>query len=480
MGSPSELPKPSGSGDGRPTADARRLPRLPDFKAVAVRSGLLDERTIRAAWAELTAPDQAAPDAAIRLARHLIARQELTTYQARKLLSGVSRGFFLAGYKILRQLGEGGMGKVYLAENQSDGTRVALKVLPPKKAIESEQALLRFQREMDLSQRVVHPNLARTLQAGEFDGIYYMVMEYVPGDSLYNIVRNPQGGPLRVPDAARYFMKVLDGLAAAHAAHLVHRDLKPSNLMILPNSDAKILDLGLARAVGEENPLTRPNTVLGTLDYASPEQLSDASQADHRSDLYSLGCTLYFALSGRAPFEGGDVVNKIYKQRMEDPEPLEQVTRGVPAAFSAIVKKLMAKEPGDRYQSTRELMTDLARWVDPARVRAILGEEAEAARAFKPPPMELQDDELRLLDSLDSVTAAPSHISLRELGESEPAAAPRTLPPTPPRSAVVMPSLPRNHPQSRHVDDDNGWLVRFVVLICLLGVVAIVLLILLR
>src|SRR5206468_11903504 len=153
----------------------------------------------------------------------------------------------------------------------------------------------------------------------------------------------------------------------------------------------KILDLGLARALeGDELPASgsasgapNVNVVIGTLDYASPEQLSDAARADRRSDLYSIGCTLYFTLAGRPPFEGGDVVNKIFKQRMDDPEPLERVARGVPSAFAAIVRKLMAKDPDDRYQDSEELRADLARWADPAVVHSILGAEADAARAFR-------------------------------------------------------------------------------------------------
>src|SRR5262249_3395720 len=148
--------------------------------------------------------------------------------------------------------------------------------------------LLRFRREMELSRRVRHPNLARTFEVGVDGAVYYMVMEYIPGDSLYHMVKSDKGGPMRVPDAARYFLKVVDGLNAAHAAGLVHRDIKPSNLMVTPSGDAKILDLGLARGGEEVPPLTSANVVIGTLDYASPEQLSDAARADHRSDLYSL------------------------------------------------------------------------------------------------------------------------------------------------------------------------------------------------
>lgn len=451
--------------------------RLDDFVADVARSGLIPASELERHRQAMTAEDRVAADASVRLARALIERGLLTTYQASKLLAGMTRGFFLGGYRILRRLGEGGMGKVYLAVRESDGLKAAIKVLPPKKALESEQALLRFRREMDLSRRVRHPNIARTLEVGMADGVHFMVMEYIPGDSLYHIVRT--GGPLRVPDACRYFLKVLDGLDAAHAAGLIHRDLKPSNLMITPDGDAKILDLGLAKAIGEESPLTRPNVVIGTLDYASPEQLSDAAQADIRSDLYSIGCTLYFTLAGRPPFEGGDVVNKIYKQRMEDPEPLEQIARGVPAAFAAIVRKLMAKEPDERYQNAAELRADLARWTDPARLRAILGAEAEAARAFKPPPPELDDDDLRLLD--DESVSAIGVMSLRDLGDAEPANAPMHKPPPPPRPAVYVPAgnrVPEHEgslPPRSAGEDEDRWLVHFIIVVCLLGALAILL-----
>ncbi len=405
--------------------------RLDDFVNDVVRSGLLDRNRVEQACAGLgsRASDD---DAAVQLARGLVAQKSLTSYQAKKLLGGMTKGFFLGEYRILKRLGQGGMGKVYLAVDQA-GFKVAIKVLPPKKAGEGSQTLARFRREMDLSQRVKHPNLARTIEVGEENGVYFMIMEYVTGDSLYNLVKSDRRGPWRVPDAASYFLKVLDGLNAAHAAGLIHRDLKPSNLMVTLEGDAKILDLGLARASGEESPLTRPNTVIGTLDYASPEQLSNASKADRRSDLYSLGCTLYFTLAGRAPFEGGDVVNKIYKQRMEDPPPLEKISRGVPSAFAAIVRKLMAKEPNDRYQTGHDLQADLARWTDPKVVRSILGAEADAALAFRPPTPDLDEDDLRLLPD-DGPISQSAGSTLRDLGESEPGMAPRRHAPACPQA----------------------------------------------
>ena len=445
------------------------MARLDQFVSNLEKSGLVTPRSLDRARAQIL--DGPESDAAVRLARILVRDGSLTSYQARKVLSGATRGFFLGDYRILRSLGEGGMGKVYLAANQKDGLRVAIKVLPPSKAADGGQALARFRREMELSRRVTHPNLARTIDVGHAGGAHFMVLEYVPGESLYQLVKHPRGGPLRVPDAARYFLKVLDGLEAAHNVGLIHRDIKPSNLMVTPEGDARVLDLGLARGIeDDERPLTRPNVIIGTLDYASPEQLGNASRADRRSDLYSLGCTIYFAMAGQPPFEGGGVVNKIFKQRMDDPEPLERVARGVPAAFAAIVRKLMAKDPAERYQDCASLRADLARWADPAVVHSILGAEADAARAFRPPPPELDEDDLRFLTDEDGNAFGGS---LRDLGSAEAAAAPMRKPRRPPRQAVVLPP-PRSDRGNAGANDELRKLVLFIVVALILGGLAIV------
>jgi serine/threonine protein kinase len=446
---------------------------LDDFTANVAKSGLVSPDVVELIRAQLApAP---ADDASLRLARQLIGGGWITTYQAKKLLAGATRGFFLGGYRLLRLLGEGGMGKVYLAVG-NDRQNVAIKVLPPRKALEEENVLQRFRREMELSQRSYHPNLARTISVGNDGDVHYMVMEYIPGKSLYDLVKSERVGPLRVPDAARLFLKLVDGLEAAHKSGLIHRDIKPSNIMITPDGDVKLLDMGLARALNDETGLTRANTVLGTLDYASPEQLRDASKADVRSDLYSVGCTLYFALAGRAPFEGGDMINKIFRQRMEDPDPLETQARGVPASFAAIVRKLMSKKPEERHQNCAELRGDLARWTDPARVRAILGAEADAARTFRPPPPELVEEDLRLLDADEF--ASRDGISLRDLGAAEPSMAPRHQPPLPPLTAIVrsVPSRDSNAPTIPSFQtDDSRWLFHFAIIATIVGVIAIVL-----
>ena len=224
------------------------------------------------------------------------------------------------------------------------------------------------------------------------------------------MVKSERAGPLRVPDAARLFLKLLDGLDAAHRAGLVHRDIKPSNIMITPEGDVKLLDLGLARALDDEKGLTRANTVLGTLDYASPEQLGDAAKADRRSDLYSVGCTLYFALAGQAPVRGG----------RHDQQDLQAADGGSRAARKPWPRRpggVRRDRPQAHEQEARGALPELRRAARrpgpldrPGRVRAILGAEAEAARSFRPPPPELDEDDLRLLDVDDSEseTASPS------------------------------------------------------------------------
>ncbi|WP_337175560.1 serine/threonine-protein kinase [Paludisphaera sp.] len=433
---------------------------LDEFLECVGRSGLVPPAELASLRAS------AGRDDATALARRMVQRKLLTQYQAGKLLAGATRGFFLGGYRVLRQLGEGGMGKVYLAAHEEDGRQVAIKVLPPRRAQEQANSLARFKREMELSSRCNHPNVARTLTFGRDGDVHFMVLEYIPGLSLFELVKDESYGPLRVATAAKLFLRIVDGLEAAHAAGLVHRDIKPSNVMITPEGDAKILDLGLAKALGEEGGLTRANTLLGTLDYASPEQLSDATRADARSDLYSLGCTLYFALAGAPPFEGGDAINKIYKQRMDDPEPIEKVAKGVPAAFGAIVRKLMAKEPADRYQSCAELRVDLARWTDPLYVRSLLGPGGEPAHAFHPPPPILEEDDLRLL----AADSSPSVISIRDLGEAEPAPAPRRRQPPPPVAARYRPPHGASRPG---FFDDSRWLLHFSLLALAIGLVAI-------
>jgi hypothetical protein len=276
------------------------MPQTADiFLKTILRSGLLDRSQVEAAVRALPREARDDPDA---LAEYLIKVGRLSRFQASKLLAGTASGLVLGTYQILAPLGKGGMGKVFLARDHRNGELLALKVLPPRRAREEERMRARFQREMEISQRVAHPHLALTYETGVCQGVYYLAMEFIPGKSLYRLVT--QEGPLAVPRAAALFAEAAAALQHAHQQGLIHRDLKPSNIMVTPNLHAKVLDLGLAlmqgEAVEDRSIVGGQGYVVGSMDYIAPEQTQDAVRVDSRADIYGLGCTLYFCVNGPA------------------------------------------------------------------------------------------------------------------------------------------------------------------------------------
>ena len=292
---------------------------------------------------------------------------KLSHFQARKLIDGTWAGLVLGSYQVIMPIGRGGMGTVYLARDTQTPRLLALKILPPKKARQSERLIARFRREMELSQRAKHANLTETYDVGQSLGVYYIAMEYIAGMSLFRLVAT--GGPLPVRRAAKLFAQAAAGLDAAHSAGLIHRDLKPSNLMVTPRDQVKILDLGLAMVTDETKDdievIGGKGYVVGSMDYIAPEQTENAAAADARSDLYGLGCTLYYALTGQPPFPGGDNKTKIKRHRREMPVPLQELNPLIPADFAAVVHPLLAKRPADRPQSAGELRRQLLPFADP-------------------------------------------------------------------------------------------------------------------
>lgn len=355
--------------------------RLKDFEDNLLQSGLVTPEVLSRFAADLTQTElkslvdsnsptpsirsnQEIEESALHLAQSLVKAKLLTQYQVRQLFKGVTKGFFLGPYRILQPLGHGGSGRVYQAIDSRAVRLVALKVLTSQNR--GQDQLKRFQREIDLSRRLFHPKVVSCLDDGMDHEVRYFAMPFVQGDNLYNLVKGGEGARWSARALARYVLNVLEGLQAIHEAGLVHRDIKPSNLMVTPRGDACILDLGLARVVGEPEPSTPPNVIIGTLDYISPEQLRNPHQVDPRADLYSLGCTLYFALTGRAPFEGGTLVNKIFKHRVEMPEPLAVVSSGVPERLAGIVERLLAKNPATRYASASALAAEIHGFLEPS------------------------------------------------------------------------------------------------------------------
>src|SRR5262249_37538261 len=267
-------------------------------------------------------------------------------------------------YQVVAPVGGGGMSTVYLARDSRSDLMVALKVLPPKRAREEDRMLARFRREMEMNQRVAHPHIAWTYEVGVHQGVYYIAMEYIPGHSVFRLVA--ERGPLPVTRAARLFAEVASALDHAHHQGLIHRDLKPSNIMVTPHDHAKLLDLGLALVQGE--PPTHREVVggqgyvVGTMDYLSPEQADDPTQVDARSDIYSLGCTLYYTLTGRPPFPGGSKLDKIQRHRSDEPVPVPHFNPNVPPGFIGLLRKMVAKNPDKRIQSAAELREELLVW----------------------------------------------------------------------------------------------------------------------
>jgi serine/threonine protein kinase len=268
----------------------------------------------------------------------------------------------IAGYQLLDQLGQGGMGQVYKARHLHMGRTVAVKLIRPDRLTHAD-AVRRFQREARAAARLAHPNIVTVYDSGHAGGTHFLVMEYVAGTDLARLVR--ESGPLPIARACAYVRQAALGLQHAFERGLTHRDIKPSNLLCsAADATVKLLDLGLARLDNPEqsgeSDLTDTSTLMGTPDFIAPEQARDARAADIRSDLYSLGCTLYYLLTGSVPFPGGSLTEKLLKHQFDDPRPLEELRPEMPPALRAVVRRLMAKEPENRYPTPAEAAAALA------------------------------------------------------------------------------------------------------------------------
>jgi serine/threonine protein kinase len=252
------------------------------------------------------------------------------------------------------------MGAVFKARNWKLGQTVALKLVR-KERLTSADAVKRFQREIRAAAQLDHPHIVRALDADEVGGTHFFVMEFVEGVPLKHLVK--ERGLLPVAEACDYVRQAALGLQHAFEKGMVHRDIKPSNLLLTRDGVVKILDMGLARtattATEESSTLTQEGAVMGTPDYMAPEQTLDSHLVDIRSDLYSLGCTLYYLLTRKVPFPGGSFGEKLMKHQLREPEPVETLRPDVPPAVAAVVRKLMAKDPARRYQTPAELVSAL-------------------------------------------------------------------------------------------------------------------------
>jgi tRNA A-37 threonylcarbamoyl transferase component Bud32 len=272
-------------------------------------------------------------------------------------------GSTLGSYVIVGWLGEGGMGQIFKARHRRLKREVALKVIRPHQ-LANPEALQRFQREARAAARLAHPNIVQVYDAAESDGRHYLVMEYVDGKDLADLVRDR--GPLPVPLACEYIRQASLGLQHAHERALIHRDIKPANLLVTADgTQVKLLDLGVARVQLPDDPdsavsdLTQTGAVMGTPAYLAPEQARDPRHVDIRADIYSLGCTLYHLLTGQVPFRGVTLAEVVLQHQLEEPTPIDEARPGIAAEAQTVLRKMMAKRPEDRYQVPAEVVEAL-------------------------------------------------------------------------------------------------------------------------
>jgi serine/threonine protein kinase len=302
------------------------------------------------------------PEDAEPIAAAMVEAGVLTEWQSEKLLAGKHKGFMLGKYKLLRHLGKGGMSQVYLAEHMLMKRKVAIKVLPSNR-VEDSTYLERFRTEARAAAKLDDPNIVRVYDIDNDGKTHYIVMEFVDGRDLHVLVK--EEGPLGYERAADYIAQVARGIAHAHAMGLVHRDIKPANCMVTKHDVVKLLDMGLARLIDDEASLTLENNenVLGTADYLAPEQALNSHKADARADIYSLGCTLYFLLTGHPPFPEGTISERLLKHQVEQAPSIFKERPDAPSVLVNICTRMMAKKADERYQTAGEISERLTEWL---------------------------------------------------------------------------------------------------------------------
>jgi eukaryotic-like serine/threonine-protein kinase len=360
-----------------------------EYFTLVEKSGLLSGSDLTSARKDTHRTDDAQA-----VAWRLVGQGLISRWQANQLLAG-RYAFHLGKYRLIEPLGRGGMGSVYLARHVTMKRRVALKIIS-RRSREDPRSLERLLAEARAIASLDHPNIVQAYSIDNEDECDYFVMEYVDGIDLQRLVETE--GPLDGRTAADYARQTADGLDHAHRKNMIHCDVKPSNLLVNAQGTIKILDLGLARFAGDASPDSQKadRGVLGSVDYLAPELSIDSPDWDHRADIYSLGCTLYFLLTGHPPFNQGSLAERILKHHTQEAPDVREERPDVSDDLAAVCRTMMAKDPDDRYASAAEAsralsdclaaMPSESRGAMPPMV-ALLDELAEEeARLPVPPP----------------------------------------------------------------------------------------------
>jgi len=325
------------------------------FVLSALQSKLVPEETLDAVVQQLRTGGDDVTESL--LSTELVRAGVVTEYQAEQLKSGRTK-FTLGPYIITDWLGQGGMGQVFKARHEMMGREVAIKVLPQEKS--TPDAISSFTREIRTQAQLDHPRLVRAFDAGQDGKVYFLVTEFVPGTDLRRLVR--VDGKLNMVQAASIISQVAAGLQHAHTQNLIHRDIKPGNILVTPDGMAKLSDLGLAGFLHEGSADPRAGKVVGTADYLSPEQIRDPGSVSPSSDIYSLGCTLYYAVTAKVPFPGGRTKDKVRRHLEEMPWHPRRLNPDISEEFVDVIADMMEKDMRRRIQSAAEVSRRLEPW----------------------------------------------------------------------------------------------------------------------
>lgn len=380
------------------------------------RGGLLTSAELEATMAQLQG--QGKSGSADELVNCLHEKKVLTAYQISAMRAGRFDDLIFGNYVVLDRLGAGGMGTVYKARHRRMKRVVAIKVLPRDK-MRSAALVARFQREVETIAQLSHPNIVIAYDADECDAGPFLVMEYVPGYDLEQLVQNK--GPLSMALGVDHVLQVARAMEYAHSQGIVHRDIKPANMLRNAAGTVKVTDLGLARLLSafERNAenrsgLTLDGVISGTVDFMSPEQAFSTRLADHRSDIYSLGCSLFYLLTGQATYGGETIMEKLLAHREQPVRSLRACLPGVPAELDRIFERMTAKQAAHRYQSMTDVIVDLEACALPqgASESAAPGEAAPAESS----PTSWQSGTSLTLTDLSVLLVEPSRLQSRVIG----------------------------------------------------------------